>query len=95
MANYDGKILQILHDGLTVKDLLNPSFLSKLDEVFDNKKITPVSLNLIVEEENKPITQIALFHKTSIQTKNKQLIIDIDDPKILDGIVSSVDVVKK
>lgn len=95
MADYDGKILQVLHEGLTVKDLLHPSFISKLEETFENKIITPISLNFIVEEENKPATQIVVFHKNSIQTKNNQLIIDIDDPLVLDDIVESVNVVKK
>lgn len=90
MNNYDGQILQIINEGIKIEELLNPPLVTELNKEFKGKKITPIKLLFILEEEQKAARLITLIHKNNLQTNNKLLIVDVEDPQDLDSIVNSI-----
>ncbi len=95
MNDYNGKILQIINEGIKIEDLLNSNLITEIGNEFKDKKITPIKLLFIVEEEQKAARLITLIHKNHLQTNNKQLIIDVEDPEDLDLIVNCVNNLRK
>ena len=91
---YDGKILQILNEGVSLKELLHPKFVEKIEDEFENKNINPINLTFILETEDGLPIQITLLHKTHFQRKEKKLIIDVDESEYLDSMVKSVNEMK-
>lgn len=94
MAEYEGKILQIIYDGVTIKDLLHPDFVSKLEEEFKDVSINPINLHFVLEKEGQIPNQIRLAHKNRLQIDSKELIVDVSNTEDLDFIVNSINVVK-
>ena len=90
MENFNGKILQVINEGITIKDLLNTNLIKKIDEEFENANVTPIRLTFIIEEEQKAAKLINLVHKNDLQTKNKQLIVDVEDPNDLRPIINCI-----
>ncbi|WP_298535285.1 hypothetical protein [uncultured Methanobrevibacter sp.] len=95
MNDYNGKILQIINEGIKIEDLLNSNLITEIGNEFKDKKITPIKLLFIVEEEQKAARLITLIHKNHLQTNNRQLIIDVEDPEDLDLIVNCVNNLRK
>lgn len=95
MNDYNGKILQIINEGIKIEDLLNSNLIMEIGNEFKDKKITPIKLLFIVEEEQKAARLITLIHKNHLQTNNRQLIIDVEDPEDLDLIVNCVNNLRK
>lgn len=94
MVDFEGQILQILNEGVTLKELLHPNFVNKLDEEFKDATVTPINITLALEKEDDIPTSITLVHRHKDDTKHKKFIIDVDDPSDLKGIFNSVNVVK-
>lgn len=92
--DYDGKVLQILNEGVSLKELLHPKFVETIDDEFENMNIYPVNLTFILERENEIPVQITLLHKNHLQRKEKKLIIDVDEAEYLEIMVKSVNEMK-
>ncbi len=95
MNDYNGKILQIINEGTKIEELLNYNLIKEISNEFKEKKITPIKLLFIVEEEQKAARLITLIHKNNLQTNKRQLIIDVEDPEDLDLIVNCVNNFKR
>lgn len=94
MTDYEGKILQIVHNGVSIKDLLHPDFVAKLEDEFEGITVNPITIHFVLEKEGQIPSQIRLFHKNRLQINSKDLIVDVSDTADLDSIVNSIDVVK-
>lgn len=95
MNNYNGKILQIINEGIKIEELLDSNLIKELSYEFKDKNITPIKLLFIVEEEQKAARLITLIHKNHLQTNNNEMIIDVEDPEDLDLIVNCINNLKK
>lgn len=94
MAEFNEEILQILIEGITLKELLHPNFVTKIKEEFEEESVDPIKINFIVETKNDIPRSITLLHKNSKQKLDKKLVIDVDNSEDLPKILKAIKEVK-
>ena len=86
----DVKLLRILKEGVSLKDIFKEEFLNKLDENFDNVDIFPVGVAFILKNEEITEDMINLTYRNDEDINNNIILIDVNNnPKNMEPIKKS------
>lgn len=98
----DWKPLQVLKNNFDLKNVISPDFIKFFEEEFADKKVDVISLSLFIgsksednpvkEEEKIPdIDLINISHKTDKDTKEKRVVIDMNNADSFEKIKRAIE----
>lgn len=99
--NKEWKPLQALKEGFILNEIINPEFLNAVKAEFGTENVNAINLALFINTEKdeesdekkmvKEAELISISHKTTEDTKNKRIIVDVRNTDSFNKIISAFD----
>lgn len=94
--NTEWKPLQAIRTNFSINDIIKPEFLDIIEKSFDTKHVDVINLAIYITDKNdsdKEVDKelITVAHKTTRDTNEKRVIVDVNNSKSFEKIQKAFD----